>query len=70
MRQSGNAAILDRIRQSGNCRLRDILEMLPDYSERTIRCDLQTLVEQGSMERIGADGPSVYYRIRQAAQAA
>ncbi len=63
MRQSGNAAI----RQCGNCGLRDILEMLPDYSDRTIGYDLQTLVERGSVERIGAGRPSVYYRIRQPA---
>jgi len=44
--------------------------MLPDYTERTIRHGLQTLVERSSVERIGAGGPSVYYRIRQAAQAA
>jgi len=60
-------AILDRIRQSGNCRLRDILEILPDASERTIRYDLEDLIERNIIERVGAGGPSVYYRIRQAA---
>lgn len=62
------SAILEKIRQSGNCRLRDIQEMLPDCSERTIRYDLQTLAERGSIERIGTGGPSVFYRIRQSAQ--
>ena len=71
---NGNAAnqeirqntILETIRQSGNCRLRDLLEVLPDYSERTLRYDLQALAEQNLIERIGTGGPSVFYRIRQA----
>ena len=56
------SAILARIRQSGNCRMKDIQEMLPDTSERTIRYDLQTLVEQNLVERIGNAGPLVFYR--------
>lgn len=58
-------AILDKIRQSGNCRLRDILEILPDSSERTIRYDLESLMERRLIERIGNGGPSVSYRMRQ-----
>ncbi len=60
-------AILERIRQSGNCRLKDIQEILPDASERTIRYDLQTLLEQDLIERVGIAGPSVYYRAKQTA---
>ena len=65
--KSGNRqiAILDRIRQSGNCKLRDIQEILPDCSERTIRYDLEELIERNLIERIGAGGPAVSYRIRQ-----
>jgi len=63
MRQS---AILERMRQSGNCRLKDIQEIFPGTSERTIRYDLQSLLEQNLIERIGNGGPSVYYRVRQA----
>lgn len=58
------AAILERIRQSGNCRLKDIVEVLPDISERTIRYDLQFLVERNLVEKVGTGGPSVFYRIR------
>jgi hypothetical protein len=54
--------ILARIRQFGNCRMKDIQEILPDTSERTIRYDLQTLVEQNIIERIGNAGPLVFYR--------
>ncbi len=56
------SAILDRIRQSGNCRMKDIQDLLPDTSERTIRYDLQTLLEQNLIERVGTAGPSVFYR--------
>lgn len=65
--KSGNRqiAILDKIRQSGNCKLREIQEILPDCSERTIRYDLEELIERNLVERIGAGGPAVSYRIRQ-----
>jgi hypothetical protein len=63
-------AILARIRQSGNCRMKDIQEMLPDTSERTIRYDLQTLVEQSLVERIGNAGPLVFYRASHVEQGA
>jgi len=59
------STIMDRIRQTGNCRLKDIQEILPECSERTIRYDLQSLVEQKLIERIGNGGPAVYYRVRQ-----
>lgn len=68
IRQSANdsairqSSILARIRQSGNCRMKDIQELLPGTSERTIRYDLQTLLEQGHIERVGVAGPSVFYR--------
>ena len=64
------STILTRIRQSGNCRMKDIQEMLPDTSERTIRYDLQTLVEQNLIERIGNAGPLVFYRASRVAQGA
>jgi hypothetical protein len=65
--RSGNRqiAILDRIRQSGNCKLKELQEILPDCSERTIRYDLEDLIERNLVERIGAGGPAVSYRIRQ-----
>jgi hypothetical protein len=65
--KSGNRkiAILDKIRQSGNCKLREIQEILPDCSERTIRYDLEELIERNLVERIGSGGPAVSYRVRQ-----
>ncbi|HVO29029.1 MAG TPA: DeoR family transcriptional regulator [Candidatus Paceibacterota bacterium] len=62
MRQS---AILERMRQTGNCRLGDIQAILPNVSERTIRYDLEALVERNLVERIGTGGRGVFYRIRQ-----
>lgn len=58
------AAILERIRQIGNCRIKDIEDILPESSERTIRYDLQALLEKKLIERIGTGGPAVYYRVR------
>jgi hypothetical protein len=64
------SVILARIRQSGNCRLKDIQDVLPNISERTIRYDLQTLVEQNLVERIGNAGPLVFYRASRVEQGA
>ncbi len=61
MRQS---AILERIRQNGNCRLKEIQDILPETSERTIRYDLQNLLEQGLIERMGSGGPATFYKAR------
>lgn len=61
MRQS---TILEKIRQNNNCRLKDIMESIPEASERTIRYDLQDLISKGLAERIGSGGPATYYRIR------
>lgn len=61
------AAILERIRQNNDCRLKDIQFALPDVSERTIRYDLQKLCEQGLVERVGNGGPGSYYKIKSVA---
>ena len=62
--EARHSAILERIRQFGNCRLRDIQEFLPDVSDRTLRYDLQTLTEQGLIEKAGTAGLSSHYQIR------
>ena len=58
--------IVDKIRQSGNnqIQLKDIIAAFPDFSDRTIRYDLQRLCNQGIIERIGSGGPGTHYRIR------
>ena len=64
--ETRQTAILEKLRQSGNCRLRDLQEVLPDCSERTLRYDLETLSARNLVERVGSGGPSVFYRLRQA----
>lgn len=66
--QSENAAeirqkeILEKIRQNNNCRLKDLQESFPDISERTLRYDIQRLIEQKEVERVGSGGPGTFYR--------
>lgn len=61
------SAILERIRQNNDCRLKDIQEFLPEVSERTLRYDLQKLCEEGLVERVGNGGPGSYYKLKIAA---
>lgn len=42
------SAMIERIRQNNVCRLRDMQEMFPDTSERTLRYDMQNLIEGGN----------------------
>lgn len=57
--------ILERIRQNGNCRMKEIQEILSDVSERTLRYDLQGLIERGAIKRIGNGGPATTYRVKE-----
>lgn len=56
--------ILGVIRGSGTVRTKEIQERLPDVSERTLRYDLQKLLERRAIERIGGGGPATSYRLR------
>ena len=65
---SGNSAIrqsaiVERIRQSGNAAMKDVIAAFPEVSERTLRYDLQKLCFQGAIQRVGNGGPSSYYTI-------
>lgn len=57
--------ILNKIRQSGNCRTRDLQALLPGLSERTLRYDLQRLIEDGKIERGGGGGPASWYKLKE-----
>jgi hypothetical protein len=59
------ARIVELIRQIAQCKMKDLQENLPGVSERTIRYDIQTLIEQGTIERIGSSGPATFYQVRQ-----
>ena len=63
LRQSG---LLLRMHKTGNRQfyLKDVLAILPEVSERTIRYDLQRLCGQGLLEKVGTVGPSTYYVIK------
>jgi hypothetical protein len=55
--------VLKTIRQMPNgCRMRELVTMFPDVSERTLRNDLQILVKGRSVERFGSQGPYSYFR--------
>lgn len=56
------SAIIERIRQRGNCRLKDLIIDFPEVSERTLRYDLQGLCAKGAVDRVGNGGPASYYR--------
>lgn len=65
------SSILDKIRQNGNlpdrqagCRIKELQEILPEASERTIRYDLQNLLSRGLIERVGNGGPATHYRAK------
>ena len=60
------SAIVDKIRQwdDKQVQLKDLLSEFDGTSERTMRYDLQKLCSQGILERIGAGGPSSYYKVR------
>lgn len=60
--------ILQFVLQFGNCRFRDIFEglqdKLQDVGERTVRYDLQDLIEQGKIEKFGPGGTHTFYRAK------
>jgi hypothetical protein len=59
------SVVIDKIRQTEQCKMKDLQEALPGVSERTIRYDIQSLIEKGVIERVGSSGPATFYRIRQ-----
>jgi DeoR-like helix-turn-helix domain len=57
--------ILEKIRQSGNVKIGDLQESFPSISERTLRYDLEYLIERGLLERIGS-GKATSYQLKAA----
>ena len=64
------SAIIEKIRQSGNAAMKDLITLFPDISERTLRYDIQRLCNQGMVKRIGNGGPASYYILGEAANSA
>ncbi len=54
------SSILNMVRKSGNCRIKDLQEMFSQYSERTIRYDLESLIQKKLIERVGAGSATAY----------
>ncbi len=54
------SAIMDRLQETGTCRFGELQELLPEISERTLRYDLQSLIDKGMLERIGSGKHSFY----------
>lgn len=60
-------AIFDKIRQLSasseeGCGLRNLIEAFPDVSDRTLRYDLQKLIMQELIVKVGNRGPNTSYR--------
>ncbi|MCR4328069.1 MAG: DeoR family transcriptional regulator [Patescibacteria group bacterium] len=55
-------SIAEFVEEIGNCRMKDLLEHFPSISERTLRYDLQNLVESGVLDRMGEGGPGISYQ--------
>jgi len=64
------SAIIEKIRQSGNSAMKDLIAAFPGVSERTLRYDLQKLCSQGVIQRVGGGGPASYYIIAESANQA
>ena len=62
--QERQSSVYRFIRQlPDGCRMRDLTVQFPDVSERTLRGDVQKLVDGGSIERVGSkSGPFSYLR--------
>jgi len=58
------AAIVEFIcRFPDDCRMKDIVAAFPEVSERTLRNDIQGLISEGVVERIGNSGPYTSFKL-------
>src|SRR3989344_5440631 len=54
-------AILFKVREIPFCRLRNLMEVFPDISERTIRNEIAVLIQNALVRRVGLGGPNSYF---------
>lgn len=59
--------ILDLLKTRNLCHINDISNILPNVSRRTIRYDIQRMVDAGEIERLGTSGPNSFFRLIQRA---
>ncbi len=60
------SAIIEKIRQKDGegCQLKDLTSSFPEVSERTLRYDLQKLINQNLIARVGDSGPGTTYFVK------
>jgi hypothetical protein len=46
------------------CHIKDLLSSFPNVSARTLRYDIQRLVDKGIIERVGTGGPNSFFRLK------
>lgn len=46
-----------------DCRMKNILAAFPKVSERTLRNDIQNLISEGTVERMGNSGPNTSFKL-------
>lgn len=62
-------AILETIKERVFCRLRDLIALYPEMSERTLRYNIQKLIDKGLIERVGS-GPGSFLKLKKASKLA
>ncbi|MCS6788992.1 MAG: hypothetical protein NZ484_00230 [Patescibacteria group bacterium] len=58
------SVFFDKIRYFQEFKLRDLEEIFPELSERTIRYYLSDLINKGIIEKRGSSGPNVLYKVK------
>lgn len=58
------SVFFDKIRYFDEFKLKDLEEIFPELSERTIRYYLSDLINKGLIERRGNSGPNVLYKVK------
>lgn len=56
--------IVDLLKKRTLCHIKDIQDILPGISDRTLRYDIQRLVDKKIIERVGTGGPKSFLRIK------
>lgn len=59
-----HAVIIEQLSHKTYSTLRDVAEKLPGVSERTLRYDVQRMVDKKIVERIGGGGPHSFLRLK------
>jgi len=58
-----NEIVMNVLQRRTLCHIKDLVNALPGVSERTVRYDVQRLVDKNIIERVGTGGPNSFFRI-------